>query len=103
MIESFFDKFDNETDTKNMTLLKKLDPEPKISKSEEILFGRFLVRGEKFGQFHDRWLQLTNGFLHVFEDEKCTQYMGTFALHNMRNEYFSEDNPKKYGIKVTKH
>lgn len=104
MSDYFFDKF-NENDNKSMQISKILDPEPNIQKSDELLFDKFKIRGEKFGIFEDRYILLTKTHLHIYENQDKTGYKGSFVLPYMRNEFFLDDSTtnKKYGIKFAQH
>jgi hypothetical protein len=84
----------------------EVDPSnpPPFEPSEKILFSKFMKRGEKFAEFHERHLLLTKNFLYIFEDAEKSIYLGRYKLGMMGSSYFQDEvtSNKKYGLTFTR-
>ena len=65
---------------------------------EKLLSGKFQIRGEKFGQYNDRVLNLTSKNLHIYDSSNT--YLGSINLLRCRNQYDTDETSsnKKYKI-----
>ena len=48
-------------------------------------------RGEKFGQYIDRYCVLSADYLHIFEDKVYAQYKGSYQLEYITTEFFNDE------------
>jgi serine/threonine protein kinase len=48
-------------------------------------------RGEKFGEYLDRYTILTHEYLHIFTDKQHTDYKGSYQLEFVTTEFFNDE------------
>ena len=57
-------------------------------------------RGEKFGEYLDRYVILTNEYLHIYTDKLHTDYRGSYQLEFITTEFFNDEvSNNRLGIK----
>ena len=73
------------------------------NEGEKILSGKFQTRGEKYGQYNERILNLTSKNLHIYDSSNT--YLGSINLLRCRNEYDTDETSsnKKYKIVFTQN
>jgi hypothetical protein len=86
---SFFDDY-------NIEATKSLFQNLTLQELEESLPKRvadfiLLERGEKFGTHHDRFITLTQKYLHVFENKERTVYLKSLAPQFTKMSYYFDE------------
>ena len=100
-------QFFDETNSDN--LLKKVrvyySPIPQNWPKDIIVLTCFFSKkGEKFGQFIDRYIVFTKDALHLFENKDRTGYKGTIDLAFTKIQYFLDENSQnRMGIRFIKN
>jgi hypothetical protein len=86
---SFFDDINAEPSKSLFENLTRLELEESLPKrvADFIL----LERGEKFGTHHDRFITLTQKYLHVFENKERTVYLKSLAPQFTKMSYYFDE------------
>lgn len=98
-----YQSFFSDPNTTAKSIEKVLSPEPITPSKFIIAFDRFQIRGDKFGQYVDRYLLQTDNILHIYSDSYQEEYNGSIELDGCQNEYFRDENASsRNGIRFVK-
>lgn len=98
--------FFNDKEKSDMNKIRVyLDPVPQSWPKESIIMNCFISkRGEKFGQFLDRYIVFTKEALHLFENKDRSGYKGSIYLEYCKTTFFLDENSQnRMGLRFIKN